>query len=93
MEVKKKKNSWAKSIRHTKSCYLLSLLIINCHLLQRGYPSLCYIYYFCNGDCECDDTWFAFTGVDDNETIRVYGSGGADPDGNQPGDLYVTIKV
>ncbi|KAM5552504.1 chaperone protein dnaJ GFA2, mitochondrial [Rosa sericea] len=32
-------------------------------------------------------------GVDDNETIRVFGSGGADPDGNQPGDLYVTIKV
>lgn len=38
-------------------------------------------------------TWFPFTGVDDNETIRVFGSGGADPDGNQPGDLYVTIKV
>ncbi|KAF7139219.1 hypothetical protein RHSIM_Rhsim07G0053700 [Rhododendron simsii] len=32
-------------------------------------------------------------GVDDNDTIRAYGSGGADPDGNQPGDLYVTIKV
>ncbi|KAL6010728.1 hypothetical protein ACLOJK_001169 [Asimina triloba] len=32
-------------------------------------------------------------GVDDNETIKVYRSGGADPDGNQPGDLYVTIKV
>ncbi|KAF5752679.1 chaperone protein dnaJ 1 mitochondrial [Tripterygium wilfordii] len=32
-------------------------------------------------------------GVDDNETMRVYRSGGADPDGNQPGDLYVTIKV
>ncbi|PQM34737.1 chaperone protein dnaJ GFA2 mitochondrial [Prunus yedoensis var. nudiflora] len=32
-------------------------------------------------------------GVDDNETIRVYSSGGADPDGNQPGDLYVTVKV
>ncbi|RZR73029.1 hypothetical protein BHM03_00019319, partial [Ensete ventricosum] len=31
--------------------------------------------------------------VDDNETIKVYRSGGADPDGNQPGDLYVTIKV
>lgn len=43
--------------------------------------------------CECNDSWFPFTGVDDNETIRVFGSGGADPDGNQPGDLYVTIKV
>ncbi|THU72349.1 hypothetical protein C4D60_Mb04t11160 [Musa balbisiana] len=32
-------------------------------------------------------------GVDDNETIKVYRSGGADPDGNQPGDLYVIIKV
>ncbi|KAL6981660.1 hypothetical protein U1Q18_023285 [Sarracenia purpurea var. burkii] len=32
-------------------------------------------------------------GVDDNETIKVFRSGGADPDGNQPGDLYVTIKV
>ncbi|KAF8398454.1 hypothetical protein HHK36_017382 [Tetracentron sinense] len=32
-------------------------------------------------------------GVDDNETMKVYRSGGADPDGNQPGDLYVTIKV
>ncbi|CAL9050770.1 unnamed protein product [Musa banksii] len=32
-------------------------------------------------------------GVDDDETIKVYRSGGADPDGNQPGDLYVTIKV
>lgn len=33
------------------------------------------------------------TGVDDNETIRIYKSGGADPEGSQPGDLYVTIKV
>ncbi|MED6210088.1 hypothetical protein PIB30_060807 [Stylosanthes scabra] len=32
-------------------------------------------------------------GIDTNETIRVYGSGGADPDGGQTGDLYVTIKV
>ena len=35
----------------------------------------------------------ACAGVDDNETIKVYRSGGADPDGNQTGDLYVTIKV
>ena len=33
------------------------------------------------------------SGVDDNETIKVYRNGAADPDGNQPGDLYVTIKV
>ncbi|CAL9170169.1 unnamed protein product [Musa hybrid cultivar] len=32
-------------------------------------------------------------GVDDNETIKMYRSGGADPESNQPGDLYVTIKV
>ncbi|KAJ8499045.1 hypothetical protein OPV22_009597 [Ensete ventricosum] len=32
-------------------------------------------------------------GVDDNETIKVYTSGGADPDTRQRGDLYVTIKV
>ncbi|XP_009391041.2 chaperone protein dnaJ GFA2, mitochondrial isoform X1 [Musa acuminata AAA Group] len=32
-------------------------------------------------------------GVDDNETIKIYRSGGADPESNQPGDLYVTIKV
>lgn len=32
-------------------------------------------------------------GVDDNETIKVFRSGGADPDGDQPGDLYVTIKI
>lgn len=33
------------------------------------------------------------SGVDDNETIKIYRSGGADPEGNQPGDLYVTLKV
>ncbi|XP_059461321.1 chaperone protein dnaJ GFA2, mitochondrial [Corylus avellana] len=32
-------------------------------------------------------------GVDNNETIKVSRSGGADPDGNQPGDLYVVLKV
>ncbi|KAJ6820589.1 chaperone protein dnaJ GFA2, mitochondrial-like [Iris pallida] len=32
-------------------------------------------------------------GIDDGETIKVYKSGGADPGGSQPGDLYVTIKV
>ncbi|XP_030547370.1 chaperone protein dnaJ GFA2, mitochondrial [Rhodamnia argentea] len=32
-------------------------------------------------------------GVDDDDTMKVNRSGGADPDGNQPGDLYVTIKV
>ncbi|KAL9424456.1 hypothetical protein AB3S75_036351 [Citrus x aurantiifolia] len=32
-------------------------------------------------------------GVDNNETLKVFRSGGADPDRNQPGDLYVTIKV
>ncbi|GAB4832620.1 hypothetical protein Ancab_006638 [Ancistrocladus abbreviatus] len=32
-------------------------------------------------------------GVDNNETIKVSRSGGADPDGYDPGDLYVTIRV
>ncbi|CAM8968027.1 unnamed protein product [Rhodiola kirilowii] len=32
-------------------------------------------------------------GVDENEQIKVPRGGGADPDGNQPGDLYVVIKV
>ncbi|XP_075643337.1 chaperone protein dnaJ GFA2, mitochondrial [Castanea sativa] len=32
-------------------------------------------------------------GVDNDETIKVSRSGGADPDGNQPGDLYIVIKV
>ncbi|KAE9590474.1 putative terminal organelle assembly protein TopJ [Lupinus albus] len=32
-------------------------------------------------------------GMDTNETLKVYRSGGADPDGDHPGDLYVTIKV
>lgn len=36
---------------------------------------------------------FICAGVDDNETLKVYRSGGADPEGNQPGDLYVTIRV
>ncbi|KAH8498832.1 hypothetical protein H0E87_017666 [Populus deltoides] len=33
------------------------------------------------------------TGVDDNETMKLPRSGGADPEKNQPGDLYVTIKT
>ncbi|RHN59209.1 putative chaperone DnaJ [Medicago truncatula] len=32
-------------------------------------------------------------GKDNNETLKVDGSGGADPDGDHPGDLYVTVKV
>lgn len=32
-------------------------------------------------------------GIDDNETMKVYRSGGADPEGNKPGDLYVTVRV
>ena len=32
-------------------------------------------------------------GVDSNDTIKIPRSGGSDPDGNQPGDLYVMIKV
>ncbi|XP_021902125.1 chaperone protein dnaJ GFA2, mitochondrial isoform X2 [Carica papaya] len=32
-------------------------------------------------------------GIDNNDTIKVNRSGGADPGGSQPGDLYITIKV
>ena len=34
-----------------------------------------------------------FAGVDNDETIKVSRSGGADLDGNQPGDLYIVIKL
>ncbi|XXG88087.1 hypothetical protein AAC387_Pa12g0346 [Persea americana] len=51
----------------------------------------------CNGDRVVGGTKSVMIdvmpGVDDNETIKLYRSGGADPEGNQPGDLYVTIKV
>lgn len=32
-------------------------------------------------------------GVDTNEEIKMSRNGGADPNGNQPGDLYIVIKV
>lgn len=32
-------------------------------------------------------------GIDNDETMRVLGRGGADPEGGHPGDLLVTIKV
>nr|CAD1830954.1 unnamed protein product [Ananas comosus var. bracteatus] len=32
-------------------------------------------------------------GMDDNDTLKIPRCGGADPEGNQPGDLYVTLKV
>ncbi|KAJ0973264.1 hypothetical protein J5N97_021223 [Dioscorea zingiberensis] len=32
-------------------------------------------------------------GVDNGETMKVYGQGGADLDGERPGDLFVNIKV
>ncbi|KAL5224058.1 hypothetical protein ABZP36_010697 [Zizania latifolia] len=32
-------------------------------------------------------------GTDDGDIIKVARSGGADPDGSRPGDLYVTFKV
>jgi len=34
-----------------------------------------------------------FSGIDDNDTMKVFGKGGADVERNKPGDLYVTIKV
>ncbi|XP_072950660.1 chaperone protein dnaJ GFA2, mitochondrial-like [Typha angustifolia] len=32
-------------------------------------------------------------GVDNDDTMRICGSGGADPERARPGDLYVTVKV
>ncbi|PIA28213.1 hypothetical protein AQUCO_07200096v1 [Aquilegia coerulea] len=32
-------------------------------------------------------------GIDNSQQIKISRKGGADPEGNQPGDLYVTIKV
>ncbi|MCL7037921.1 hypothetical protein MKW94_010754 [Papaver nudicaule] len=32
-------------------------------------------------------------GIDDFDTLKIYGSGGSDPSGHQSGDLYVTVKV
>lgn len=32
-------------------------------------------------------------GTDDGDVIKLVRSGGADPDGGSPGDLYVTLKV
>ncbi|MED6107972.1 hypothetical protein PIB30_019000 [Stylosanthes scabra] len=32
-------------------------------------------------------------GMDNNETLKINRSGGVDPDGDHPGDLYVTLKV
>jgi len=40
-----------------------------------------------------DVLFFPFAGIDNNETLKVYGGGGADPDGSRSGDLYATIKV
>ena len=37
--------------------------------------------------------WNPFSGIDDNDTMKVFGKGGADIERNKPGDLYVTIKV
>ncbi|KAF5203912.1 chaperone protein DnaJ-like [Thalictrum thalictroides] len=32
-------------------------------------------------------------GIDDSQQIKMSRNGGADPEGNQPGDLYITVKV
>lgn len=57
--------------------------------------TILYCYYFSNYNL-LDALQFCIilhAGVDDNETIKIYRNGGADPEGGQPGDLYVTIKV
>ena len=37
--------------------------------------------------------WNTSSGIDDNETMKVRGQGGADVERNKPGDLFLTIKV
>jgi len=44
---------------------------------------------FCIARCK---HYSAIAGSDNEDTIKVMRSGGADPDG-RPGDLYVTLKV
>lgn len=64
--------------------------------------ALLYVWDFWEGGYEhpfwssCDKLVnFAFntSGIDTNETIKVFGGGGADPDRDRNGDLYVTVKV
>ncbi|KAH0899781.1 hypothetical protein HID58_049349 [Brassica napus] len=38
-------------------------------------------------------SWSNLLRVDNTDTLKVSKSGGADPDGDQPGDLYVIFKV
>ncbi|PRQ25487.1 putative chaperone DnaJ [Rosa chinensis] len=65
-----------------------------CRGTGKTFPILC---NSCNGKRVLNGTKSVkldiMPGIDSNETMRVFSNGGADPDGNQPGDLYVTIKV
>ncbi|KAL6217753.1 hypothetical protein ACLB2K_010970 [Fragaria x ananassa] len=60
----------------------------------KTFPILC---NSCNGKRVLNGTKTVkldiMAGIDNNDIMRVFSNGGADPDGNQPGDLYVTIKV
>ncbi|CAN1761816.1 Chaperone protein dnaJ GFA2, mitochondrial, partial [Linum perenne] len=69
---------------------------------QKGFFSVQHTCNQCGGAGQTVSVWLAVyilyfytlvVGVDDNDTIKVPRSGGADPDRNQPGDLLVTIKV
>lgn len=46
-----------------------------------------------NKDCYGMPTPFCCAGVDNDETLRINRGGGADPEGDMPGDLYVTLKA
>jgi hypothetical protein len=48
---------------------------------------------YCGQDFGYIITEVFFSGIDDNDTMKVFGKGGADVERNKPGDLYVTIKV
>lgn len=47
---------------------------------------------FCVATCKMCKHYYVVAGSDNEDTIKVMRSGGADPDG-RPGDLYVTLKV
>lgn len=67
---------------------------MNCNGTGKTYTTYC---KSCNGNRVVQGTKSVrldiIPGVDNGETIKVSRSGGADPDGYGPGDLYVIIKV
>ncbi|XP_065626699.1 chaperone protein dnaJ GFA2, mitochondrial-like [Quercus suber] len=76
--------------------FMVQITCPQCHGEREIVPPK-YIYKSCKGRQVVLETKSVklniVPGVDNDETIKVSRSGGADPDGNQPGDLYIVIKV